>query len=91
MSIVLAPCVPETPLEQLYTLKEAMQYLRVSRSTVYRLMEHATLKGYKVGKTWRFYEDDLRACIVCCRDVHHETTEEQVQEFIEFLDTFEGE
>ena len=47
----------------LLTFKEAMNYLRVSRSTLYRLMWSNQLTGHKVGSTWRFYREDLRACV----------------------------
>ena len=40
--------------------KDAMSYLHVSRSTLYRLMESGRLRGYKAGKNWRFYREDLR-------------------------------
>lgn len=49
--------------DSLLTFKEAMSYLRVSRSTLYRLMWSGQLTGHKVGSTWRFYRDDLRACV----------------------------
>lgn len=47
----------------LLTFKEAMIYLRVSRSTLYRLMWSGQLTGHKVGSTWRFYREDLRSCV----------------------------
>lgn len=47
----------------LLTFKEAMSYLRVSRSTLYRLMWAGQLTGHKVGSTWRFYREDLRSCV----------------------------
>ena len=47
----------------LLNFKEAMAYLRVSRSTLYRLMSSGQLKGYKVFMTWRFYKHDLDQCI----------------------------
>ena len=49
--------------DTLLTFKEAMSYLRVSRSTLYRLMWSGQLTGHKVGSTWRFYREDLRACV----------------------------
>jgi excisionase family DNA binding protein len=49
--------------DTLLTFKEAMGYLRVSRSTLYRLMWSGQLTGHKVGSTWRFYREDLRACV----------------------------
>jgi len=47
----------------LLTFKEAMGFLRVSRSTLYRLMWSGQITGHKVGSTWRFYREDLRACV----------------------------
>lgn len=49
--------------DALLTFKEAMGYLRVSRSTLYRLMWSGQLTGHKVGSTWRFYREDLQACV----------------------------
>jgi len=49
--------------DALLTFKEAMSYLRVSRSTLDRLMWSEQLTGHKVGSTWRFYREDLRACV----------------------------
>src|SRR6266496_834239 len=49
--------------DTLLTFKEAMSYLRVSRSTLYRLMWSGQLTGHKVGSTWRFYREDLRSCV----------------------------
>ncbi len=55
---------PRPPVEAvLLTFKEAMEFLRVSRSTIYRLMWSGQLRGYKVGSTWRFYESDLLAAV----------------------------
>ncbi len=51
------------PEETLLTFKEAMSYLRVSRSTIYRLMETGQFTGHKVGNTWRFYLADVKACV----------------------------
>lgn len=47
----------------LLTFKEAMEFLRVSRSTIYRLMWSGQLQGHKVGSAWRFYESDLLAAV----------------------------
>ncbi|MBV9710490.1 MAG: helix-turn-helix domain-containing protein [Ktedonobacteraceae bacterium] len=49
--------------DTLLTFKEAMSYLRVSRSTLYRLMWSGQLTGHKVGSTWRFYREDLHSCV----------------------------
>ncbi|HKV83784.1 MAG TPA: helix-turn-helix domain-containing protein [Ktedonobacterales bacterium] len=52
-----------TPRAVLMTFREAMDFLRVSRSTIYRLMWSGQLRGHKVGNTWRFYESDLVALV----------------------------
>jgi excisionase family DNA binding protein len=44
-------------------MKEAMAYLQVSRSTMYRKMKRRELKGYKIGSEWRFYLKDLQAML----------------------------
>jgi len=49
--------------DTLLTFKEAMSYLRVSRSTLYRLMWSGHLIGHKVGSAWRFYREDLYTCV----------------------------
>lgn len=48
-------------LEKLYTAKEAMKYLRVSRSTFQRLLLAGKLSGDKVGHCWRFTLEQLKA------------------------------
>ena len=50
-------------LDALFTFKEAMAYLRVSRSTLLRIMAIGQLKGHKVGNNWRFYVSDVQNCI----------------------------
>lgn len=47
----------------LLTFKEAEDYLRVSRATVYRLLWSGRLTGHKVGTGWRFYKADLRKLV----------------------------
>lgn len=43
------------------TLKQVMQALGVSRSTVYRFMETGRLTKYKVGAGLRFFADEVEA------------------------------
>jgi excisionase family DNA binding protein len=47
----------------IYTMDEACSYLRVSRSTLYRLMKAGGVVTHKVGSTYRFYETDLDAAM----------------------------
>lgn len=53
----------QTPTGTLLKFQEAMTYLRVSRSTLYRLIESGDLKAHKVGGQWRFYLRDIRAAV----------------------------
>lgn len=49
--------------DKLFTMKEAREYLRVSRSTMHRLMKTGQLVGRRVGHTWRFPLTDLRKLV----------------------------
>ena len=37
------------------TIEELATYLRISRSTLYKLVQEGRLPGQKVGKRWRFH------------------------------------
>ncbi len=58
----LAPSISKAE-DPLLTFKEAMAYLRVSRSTLYRLIWSGQLTGHKVGSTWRFKRSDVVASL----------------------------
>lgn len=45
------------------TFKEAMGYLRVSRSTLLRLMAAEEVAGYKVGHSWRLKKSRLNGAV----------------------------
>lgn len=36
------------------TVNELAEYLRVHRSTIYRLLKKGQLPGFKIGSDWRF-------------------------------------
>jgi excisionase family DNA binding protein len=36
------------------TVSELSEYLRVHRSTIYRLLKKGLLPGFKIGSDWRF-------------------------------------
>jgi excisionase family DNA binding protein len=36
------------------TVNELAEYLRVHRSTIYRLLKKGELPGFKIGSDWRF-------------------------------------
>ena len=39
------------------TLEEVAKYLRLHRTTVYRLAREGVIPGFKVGSQWRFSKD----------------------------------
>ncbi len=46
---------------ELLSLEAAAEYLCVSKSTLYRLLDQGKLRGMKAGKQWRFRPEDLLA------------------------------
>jgi excisionase family DNA binding protein len=49
--------------EQLLTVQEVMGRLKVSRATVYRLIDGGTLRPVKIGKSVRFRPSEVSAII----------------------------
>jgi len=41
------------------TLEEIAHYLRVHRSTIYRLLKKQALPGFKMGSDWRFNVESI--------------------------------
>lgn len=51
----------KTPEESdLLTLEETMAFLRVSRSTLYRIVNRGELPGYKIARRWVFDRTELK-------------------------------
>ncbi|WP_281561165.1 helix-turn-helix domain-containing protein [Thalassomonas sp. RHCl1] len=49
--------------DQIMTLKEVAEYLKLTEKTAYRLAAEKKLPGFKVGGSWRFKMTDLEAWI----------------------------
>lgn len=45
--------------DQILTLKEVAQYLKLAEKTAYRLASDGKLPGFKVGGSWRFKSGDV--------------------------------
>lgn len=45
--------------DEILTLKEVAQYLKLTEKTAYRLAAEGKLPGFKVGGSWRFKKDDI--------------------------------
>jgi excisionase family DNA binding protein len=41
------------------TLREVASYLRVSRSTIYRLLKKGRLPAFRLGTDWRFNAESI--------------------------------
>jgi len=41
------------------TIDELAEYLKISKSTLYKLVQDGGLPGQKVGKRWRFHKDAI--------------------------------
>ncbi len=45
--------------DDILTLKEVAEYLKLAEKTAYRLAAEGKLPGFKVGGSWRFKESDI--------------------------------
>lgn len=50
-------------VDQILTLKEVAEYLKLAEKTAYRLAAEGKLPGFKVGGSWRFRREDIEAWI----------------------------
>lgn len=44
---------------EILTVEEVARYLRMSKLTVYRLLQEGKIPSFKVGKQWRLKKQDL--------------------------------
>ena len=49
--------------DEILTLKEVAQYLKLAEKTAYRLAADGKLPGFKVGGSWRFKREDIEIWI----------------------------
>jgi excisionase family DNA binding protein len=49
--------------EEILTLKEVADYLKLAEKTAYRLAAEGKLPGFKVGGSWRFKQTDIESWI----------------------------
>ena len=47
------------PSDKIMTIEDLAEYLKISRSTLYKLLQDGRLTGQKVGKRWRFHQDAI--------------------------------
>lgn len=49
--------------DEILTLKEVADYLKLAEKTAYRLAAEGKLPGFKVGGSWRFKQTDIDSWI----------------------------
>lgn len=49
--------------DEILTLKEVADYLKLAEKTAYRLAAEGKLPGFKVGGSWRFKQTDIQSWI----------------------------
>lgn len=49
--------------DEILTLKEVAEYLKLAEKTAYRLAAEGNLPGFKVGGSWRFKREDIESWI----------------------------
>ena len=49
--------------DEILTLKEVAEYLKLAEKTAYRLAAEGKLPGFKVGGSWRFKTEDIASWI----------------------------
>ena len=45
--------------EDILTIREVADYLKINEKTAYRLAAEGKLPGFKVGGAWRFRKDEI--------------------------------
>lgn len=50
-------------VNEILTLKEVAQYLKLAEKTAYRLAAEGKLPGFKAGGSWRFKSSDIEQWI----------------------------
>jgi excisionase family DNA binding protein len=50
-------------MEKLVTAKELSQFLKLSESTIYKLVSNGEIPGFKIGDSWRFELEEIRKLI----------------------------
>ena len=51
----------KSPPDKVMTIAELSKYLKISRSTLYKLAQEGKLPSQKVGRHWRFHRDAVDA------------------------------
>jgi len=47
----------EVPTDAVFTIDELVIYLKLPKSTIYKLTQEGEIPGHKVGRHWRFHKN----------------------------------
>lgn len=50
---------PSVPTDAVFTIDELVIYLKLPKSTVYKLAQEGKIPGQKVGRHWRFHRESI--------------------------------
>ena len=50
-------------MEELLTLKELSKYLKISKPTLYKMVEKGKIPALKIANQWRFKNEDINSWI----------------------------
>ena len=51
------------PVDDILTIKELADYLKIAEKTAYRFASEGKVPGFKVGSAWRFKKTEIDAWI----------------------------
>ncbi|WP_044640570.1 helix-turn-helix domain-containing protein [Risungbinella massiliensis] len=44
---------------EVLTIAQVAKYLQISEMTTYKLVQQGTIKGFKIGRSWRVKKEDI--------------------------------
>lgn len=69
---------PNLPSDEILTVREVADYLRLGESTIYRLAQEGKIPARKIGGTWRFSRQAIK---IWFRNYQHLSTEDTQLDF----------
>ena len=57
--------VAPVPTDAVFTIDDLVVYLKLPKSTVYKLAQEGKIPGQKVGRHWRFHRETIDSWLAC--------------------------
>ena len=51
-------------MQEIMTPKEVARYLQISLLTVYKYARLGTIRGFRIGNSWRFHKDNVDEALI---------------------------